>query len=67
MNDKKWGGFRAGSGRKATGKNTVNVTLTLTKEEAKELRERAEIDGLSVSRFVSKWLCLNISPDMGGK
>lgn len=58
MNDKNWGGRRAGSGRKATGINIVNITLTLTKNEATTLKERADYDGLSISRFVSKWLCL---------
>lgn len=63
MNDRNWGGFRKGSGRKTTGRNIVNITLTLTKTEAKNLRERAEQDGLSVSRFISKWLCLNTLPE----
>ena len=63
MNDRNWGGKRTGSGRKATGRNIVNITLTLTKNEAQTLKERAEYDGLSVSRFISKYLNLNILPE----
>ena len=63
MNERNWGGFRNGSGRKATGKNVVNITLTLTKNEADVLKERAKYDGLSVSRFVSKYLNLNTLPE----
>ena len=63
MNGRNWGGFRLGSGRKATGRNTVNITLTLTNSEAEELKMRAKQDGLSVSRFVSKWLNLNVLPE----
>lgn len=63
MNANNWGGFRIGAGRKATGRNTVNITLTLTIDEAKELKQRAKMEGISVSRFVSKWLCLNRLPE----
>ena len=63
MSANKWGGFRIGSGRKATGRNTVNITLTLTVSEADELKQRAKQEGISVSRFVSKWLCLDRLPD----
>lgn len=59
MNERNWGGFRVGSGRKATGRNTVNITLTLSKEEADELKARAKSQDLTVSRFVSKWLFLD--------
>jgi len=58
MNDRNWGGARIGAGRKPTGKNIENITLTLTHLEAKILKVRAEEDGLTVSRFVSKWLNL---------
>lgn len=63
MNERNWGGLRTGAGRKATGKNVVNLTLTLTKYEADILKERAKIDGLSISRFVSKHLNLNVLPE----
>ena len=59
MNENNWGGSRKGAGRKATGKNTVNITLTLTKTEAELLKERAKYEGITVSKFVAKWLCLN--------
>ena len=58
MNQRNWGGKREGSGRKATGLNIVNITLTLTKEEAQILRERAEHEKLTVSRFIAKHLHL---------
>lgn len=58
MNDRNWGGKREGSGRKPTGLNIVNITLTLTKEEAQILRERAEYESLTVSRFIAKHLHL---------
>lgn len=69
MNDNNWGGFRVGSGRKATGKKIVNLTLTLTKSEAEILQERARAENLSVSKFISKSLCLNVLPEnlTGGK
>ena len=58
MNTNNWGGFRKGAGRKPTGRNTTNITLTLTLSEANLLKQRAKQEGISVSRFVSKWLCL---------
>lgn len=58
MNDRNWGGKREGSGRKATGLNIVNITLTLTKEEAKKLKDYAAHENLSVSRFIAKALLL---------
>lgn len=51
------GGFRIGAGRKA-GLNKVNYTLTLTKEEAQTLKERAKAEELTPSRFVAKHLQL---------
>ena len=60
MGENNWGGSRTGAGRKPTGKNTVNITLTLTKDEAEKLKKRSESEGISVSRFVAKWLCLSI-------
>ena len=59
MGENNWGGSRAGAGRKPTGKNKVNLTLTLSKAEAEKLKERSKSEGISVSRFVAKWLCLN--------
>lgn len=60
MNDRNWGGKREGSGRKPTGKNTKTITLTLTKDEAAELKWRAEYDaGVTISNFILKQLRLN--------
>ncbi len=53
-----WGGRREGSGRKPTGKNIVNITLTLTKDEAKLLKEIAKSNELSVSRLIAKYFNL---------
>ena len=58
MNARNWGGKREGAGRKATGLNIVNITLTLTKDEAQILKERAEYEKMSVSRFIAKYLHL---------
>lgn len=58
MNDRKWGGYRVGAGRKATGRNTVNITLTLLKQECQILKQRAESEKLSVSRYIAKYLNL---------
>lgn len=69
MNERNWGGFRLGSGRKATGRNKVNVTLTLTTGEAEILKARAKELDMTVSRFVAKYLHLGELPDnlTGGK
>lgn len=58
MNDRNWGGRREGAGRRATGRNIVNITLTLTKEEAKTLKEHADFANLTISRFIAKALLL---------
>lgn len=63
MNTRNWGGRREGSGRKATGHNTVNITLTLTTSEAELLKERAKREKLSVSKFVAKYLMLDRLPE----
>lgn len=63
MNIRNWGGKREGSGRKATGRNTVNITLTLTKNEAEVLKERAKREKISVSKFVAKYLLLDQLPE----
>ncbi len=63
MNTSNWGGKRNGSGRKATGHNTVNITLTLTISEAELLKERAKRENLSVSKFVAKYLMLDSLPE----
>lgn len=58
MNERNWGGRREGSGRKATGKNIVNITLTLKKNEAAQLKKIAEQEKLSVSHLISKFFNL---------
>ena len=56
----KWGGKRAGSGRKKTGKNVVNVTLTLTKSEKDELEKMLARYGFkSVSKMIVKMFGLD--------
>ena len=52
MNEHNWGGRRAGSGRKPTGSNTVNITLTLSKAEGELLRQYAADAHMSVSRLI---------------
>lgn len=58
MNERNWGGKRTGSGRKKTGRNTVSVTISLSNDEAQILKQRASQSGLTVSRFVAKYLYL---------
>ena len=60
MEEKKWGGSRKGAGRKPTGKNTVNITLTLKKEEAERLKKISENENLTISQLVSKVFCLSL-------
>ena len=52
------GGARKGSGRKATGKKTKCITLTLTTEQAEVLQSEAKYAGLSVSQYIVKELHL---------
>ena len=59
MNNRNWGGKRANAGRKATGRNTVSVTLTLTKDQSEELKQRAASINMTVSKFVVKHLNLD--------
>lgn len=63
MNERNWGGFRIGAGRKATGRNKVNITLTLSTHEAQLLKERAKSMNMTVSRFVAKFLHLDSLPE----
>lgn len=52
VNENNWGGKREGSGRKATGRNTVGITITLSKEQERLLRKRAAEAKMSVSRLI---------------
>jgi hypothetical protein len=54
MEEKKWGGSRKGAGRKPTGRNTINITLTIKKDEAERLRKIAENEKLTISQLISK-------------
>ena len=54
MNKSNWGGRREGAGRKATGGNTVSITLTLSKAQGKLLRQYAADAKMSVSRLIIK-------------
>ncbi len=59
MNDRNWGGRRKGSGRKPTGSNTKNVTLTLTKHQAELLKWSAAIREMTISQYVVQKLYLD--------
>lgn len=54
------GGARRGAGRKATGKNVVNSTISLPIESWEKLAELAEAKGLSknklATRVLQEWL-----------
>lgn len=54
------GGARRGAGRKATGRNVVNSTISLPIESWEKLAELAEAQGMSknklAARIVMKWL-----------
>lgn len=55
MNISNWGGKRKGSGRKPTGKNIVNMTLTFQNaRQAEIMRSLAKNAGLTVSQLVIK-------------
>ncbi len=55
MNTSNWGGRREGSGRKPTGKNIVNITLTFKNaRQAEAIRTLAKNAGLTVSQLVIK-------------
>lgn len=55
---KRRGGARPGSGRKATGRKTKCLTITLTEEQAEVLQEKAKYAHLTVSQFIVKELNL---------
>ena len=54
------GGARRGAGRKATGKNVVNSTISLPIESWEKLEKLAEAQGISknklAARAVQEWL-----------
>ena len=54
------GGYRKGAGRKATGKNVVNSTISLPIESWEKLEKLAEAQGISknklAARAVQEWL-----------
>lgn len=52
------GGARKGSGRKATGRKTKCITLTLTTEQAEVLQSEAKYAGLTISQYIVKELHL---------
>lgn len=66
MNDRNWGGARKGAGRKPTGKKTKFITLTLSIEQAEELKRRADSVDMTVSRFIVKYLHLPDEKKPGG-
>lgn len=60
MNNRNWGGRRENAGRKATGKSTSNISLTLTHNQKKVLLERAQAEKLTVSKFIAKYLLIGV-------
>ena len=54
------GGARRGAGRKATGKNVVNSTISLPIESWEKLEKLAEAQGISknklAARIITDWL-----------
>ena len=54
------GGARRGAGRKATGKNVVNSTISLPIESWEKLEKLAEAQGISknklAARITTDWL-----------
>ncbi len=61
MNEKgTWGGRREGSGRKPTGRQVVNITLTLPKKEAEVLRLLAEELGETISQMIQRRFMLPV-------
>lgn len=61
MNEKgTWGGRREGSGRKPTGRQVVNITLTLPKKEAEVLRLLAEESGETISQMIQRRFMLPV-------
>lgn len=53
------GGKRPGSGRPRTGKNTKQICLTLTKDQAKKLEEKAAMYNISISKLIIEGLDLD--------
>ena len=60
------GGARPGSGRKATGRKTKCLTITLTEEQAEVLQEKAKYAHLTVSQFIVKELNLPYKTEISG-
>ena len=61
MNEKgTWGGRREGSGRKPTGRQVVNITLTLPKKEAEVLRLLADELGETISQMIQRRFMLPV-------
>ena len=59
MSSNNWGGKRDGAGRKKTGRKTVSITLTLSPEQAEELKSRARHNLQTPSKYVVDTLKLD--------
>lgn len=52
MNENNWGGARKGAGRPAHGKTSKYMTLTLTIEQADQLKAMAAEADLTISQYI---------------
>lgn len=56
------GGKRDGAGRPKTGKNTEQFCITLSKDQAKKLKEKAAMYNVSLSKVIIDGLDLEPEP-----
>lgn len=56
------GGKRPGAGRPKTGKNTKQICLTLSKDQAKKLEEKAAMYNITISKLIIESLDLDTKP-----
>ncbi len=58
-----WGGARKGAGRKKGEIEYTTVSIAIPKDEAEILKRMAKVQGMTVSRFVSKHLGLDAAAE----
>lgn len=65
MNERNWGGKRKGAGRKK-GISIVYKTfsVSLPEDEYKVLKDAAEKQKMTISRFISKYLSLDVMAEI---
>lgn len=65
MNERNWGGKRKGAGRKK-GVSIIYKTfsVSLPKDEYKVLKDAAERKRMTISRFTSKYLSLDVMAEI---